>query len=75
MNKTITVNGQAFSLRPLTYAEVKKLRADKETLPYEAPATWVVPENALDALPFPDVKQLADEVYDLTFGKPETEGN
>jgi len=62
----VEANGQKFQLRPLTWAEWKKVKRE-ELLVVDLPEL-VVPGAALDALPYPEVLKLGETIRDLTLG-------
>lgn len=75
--RTITINGREVTVRPLTWGELKRLRAD-DSAPPDAVLEMVLPAAefaALDDAPVPEVKGLIDAVWNLTNGSPEQAGN
>lgn len=70
-----TASGQTLALREMTHGEVRKIRADGDTLPITWPLEQQLSAEVLDALPHSEAVAAAQAVYDLTFGTKADLGN
>jgi hypothetical protein len=74
--RTVRVStGREFDVREMTFGEVRRIRAEGDSLPYTWPAEQQLPPEALDDLPNSDVHALAEAVYELTYGTRKQLGN